>query len=129
MKLRKRKRIAAMAALLIGVSMCGAHAQSTPPDDVQMPPLLPEPAPPMSGTEFATPPMSDGFAALDRDKDGAVTRSEADRNEQVAMVFQRLDESRDGSLDLAEYAQLRKPPAKPKQERPQPSKEEPHRRR
>lgn len=121
MKPYQGKRIGAIAALLLSASLGGVHAQSTPSDEVmQTPPLLPEPAPPMSSTEFATPPMSDGFAALDRDKDGAVTRNEADRNEQVAMLFKRLDESRDGSLDLAEYAQLRNPGSKRRQERPQP---------
>jgi hypothetical protein len=99
----------ALAALILGVAFTAAHAQATPPDELQTPSLMPPPAPPMSSTEFSTPPLSDSFAALDRDKDGAVTQSEASRNQQVAMSFRRLDESRDGRLDLAEFAQLRTP--------------------
>ena len=38
-----------------------------------------------------------------------MTQLEAQRSQQVATSFQRLDESRDGRLDLAEYAQLRTP--------------------
>ena len=102
------KRHLALLALIAAVSGA-SHAQATPPDDLQTPALLPAPAPPMSAKEFSAPPMSDGFAELDRDKDGAVTHTEAERNRQVAMSFERLDQSRDGRLDLAEYAQLRSP--------------------
>lgn len=102
-------RTGAIAALCLAVAIGVAQAQSTPPEDLQTPPLLPPPAPPMNGTEFATPPLSDSFAELDRDKDGEVTLGEAERNQQVAMSFQRLDESGDGRLDLAEFAQLRTP--------------------
>jgi hypothetical protein len=108
MKFQLCKFRGVMAALSL-VAACGvAHAQATPPEAPSTAPL-PAPAPPMSGTEFSEPPISDSFAELDRDKDGAVTPSEAERNVQVAMLFQRLDESRDGRLDLAEYAQLRSP--------------------
>ena len=98
-----------MAAMALTVACGAVHAQATPPDEPSTAPLLPAPAPPMTGTEFSEPPISDSFSELDRDKDGAVTPSEAERNVQVAMLFQRLDESRDGRLDLAEYAQLRSP--------------------
>lgn len=99
----------AIAALMLVTGIGAAQAQSTPPDDMQSPSLLPPPAPPMSSAEFSTPPLSDSFNALDRDRDGAVTQLEAQRSQQVATSFQRLDESRDGRLDLAEYAQLRTP--------------------
>lgn len=99
----------AMFVVALAAASGAANAQATPPDEPRTPALLPAPAPPMSAKEFSTPPLSDSFSDLDRDKDGAVTRSEADRNAQVATDFQRLDESRDGRLDLAEYAQLRLP--------------------
>jgi len=110
MKLQFRQTAGAIAVLLLAAtSFPTVHAQATPPDDLQTPPLLPSPAPPMGGPDVATAPLSDSFDQLDRDRDGAVTPNEAQRNQQVAMSFQRLDESRDGRLDLAEYAQLRTP--------------------
>lgn len=99
----------AIAVLMLVTGIGAAQAQSTPPDDLQSPSLLPPPAAPMSSAEFSTPPLSDSFNALDRDKDGVVTKLEAQRSHQVSTSFQRLDESRDGRLDLAEYAQLRTP--------------------
>jgi hypothetical protein len=109
MTLNFHRPAGAVAALMLGMAAFAAHAQATPPDDMQTPSLMPPPAPPMSSTEFSTPPLSDSFDELDRDKDGAVTQGEASRNQQVAMSFKRLDESRDGTLDLAEFAQLRTP--------------------
>jgi hypothetical protein len=110
MKLRMCNPAGVLATFLLATAVGPAYAQATPPDAPSTAPLLSAPAAPMSAKEFAAPPMSDSFAELDRDKDGAVTRSEAERNVQVAMAFKRLDESRDGRLDLAEYAQLRAPP-------------------
>ena len=101
-------RLALRIAGLSAVGLClSVHAQAVPPES-SAPALVPAPAPAISSTpEPAT--MSESFASLDRDKDGALTLSEAERSERVAVAFQRLDESRDGRLDLAEFAQLRIP--------------------
>lgn len=94
-----------MLALATGLLSAAALAQSVPPP---MPaPMLPETLPAPSGEPAEPPPMSEIFAELDRDKDGSLTTDEASRNEEVAAAFERLDESRDGRLDLAEFAQLR----------------------
>ena len=97
------------ALLLMTLGAATAHAQATPPATPDAAPLLPAPAAPMEAKEFDTPPMTQSFEELDRDNDGAVTQNEALRSQEVAMAFGRLDESRDGRLDLAEFAQLRNP--------------------
>lgn len=97
------------ALLLMSLAAATAHAQATPPDPPEVAPLLPAPAAPMATEEFKTPPMTQSFEELDRDKDGALTQNEALRSQEVAMAFERLDDSGDGRLDLAEFAQLRNP--------------------
>lgn len=95
---------AAASAFLFSLA---AQAQAVPPES-SAEQLVPVPVPSIS-SEPAPSTMSDGFAALDRDNDGVITPNEAERSEPVAVAFQRLDESRDGRLDLAEFAQLRAP--------------------
>ena len=95
------------ATLLFG-SAGWANAQAVPPESSARE-MLPQPETSTAASGAAPlPTMSESFSDLDRDKDGALTPSEADRNENVAMAFKRLDESRDGTLDLAEFAQLRR---------------------
>lgn len=97
------------AVLLMTLGATTAHAQATPPDSPRTAPLLPAPATPMEAKEFGTPPMTDSFEDLDRDKDGVVTQNEALRSQEVAKAFERLDQNGDGRLDLAEFAQLHNP--------------------
>ena len=98
-------RTVAVAAALGLFPLATVHAQAVPPPETA-PLLLPDAPPAVSGPP-APAAMSEKFAALDRDKDGSLSESEAVRDERVAVAFHRLDESGDGRLDLAEFAQLR----------------------
>ena len=97
---------ALFALALLGAAGSGS-AQSVPPES-KATQLVPEVTPTVTSEATATP-MSDRFSNLDRDKDGSLTEREADRDDTVASAFRRLDESHDGTLDLAEFAQLRSP--------------------
>lgn len=83
--------LAAAAMLVVAVA---AHAQAVPPAD-SAPPAVSSP-PPM--------PMTERFEALDRDGDALISRDEAERDPALVVAFAELDESQDGSLDLAEFA-------------------------
>lgn len=50
--------------------------------------------------------MSDRFDTLDRDRDGTISKREASRDGSVAASFATLDASKDGKLDLGEFAQF-----------------------
>lgn len=51
-------------------------------------------------------PMSDSFSKLDRNADGMVSKTEARRDAKLAKAFDRVDESKDGNVDMAEFAQF-----------------------
>lgn len=106
MKQVSRMWLRGAAASALAMTLA-AHAQAVPPESTAQE-LVPTPAPSIT-SDPAPPTMSESFSLLDRDKDGAVTMSEAERSEAVTLAFQRLDQSRDGRLDLAEFAQLRAP--------------------
>ncbi len=95
-----------LAAALLGVVGPG-FGQAVPPESNAS--QLISGATPTVTSESAPMPMSDRFSNLDRDKDGALSESEAERDDTVASAFGRLDQSHDGRLDLAEFAQLRSP--------------------
>lgn len=50
--------------------------------------------------------MSESFDKLDRNKDGSITKREASGDPAVASAFATLDASKDGKLDLGEFAQF-----------------------
>lgn len=95
---------ALFAACLLGAAG-SSFAQAVPPES-KAAQLLPQAAPTVT-SEANDTPMSDRFSNLDRDKDGSLTEREAERDDRVASAFGRLDQSHDGTLDLAEFAQLR----------------------
>lgn len=49
------------------------------------------------------------FDALDKDKDGVITASEARADSTVASRFAAADKNQDGYLSRAEFNELRKP--------------------
>jgi len=49
------------------------------------------------------------FEALDKDKDGVITASEARADPSVASRFAAADKNQDGYLSRGEYNELRKP--------------------
>jgi len=107
MKVSKFASAISLATLAFASSSV-VNAQAVPPESSAEQML---PAPSASTAASGAAPMatmSESFSDLDRDKNGALTPNEADRNESVASAFRRLDESRDGTLDLAEFAQLRR---------------------
>ncbi len=107
MKVSKFASAISLATLVFTTSSI-VNAQAVPPES-SAEQMLPAPAAsPAAGGAAPMATMSESFSDLDRDKDGALTPSEAGRNENVASAFRRLDESRDGTLDLAEFAQLRR---------------------
>ncbi len=50
-----------------------------------------------------------GFEALDKDKDGVITASEARADPAIAARFAAADKNQDGYLSRAEFEALRKP--------------------
>lgn len=59
------------------------------------------------GLALATPALAQDaalvFAALDANKDGKVTKAEAQKNTAVAQMFDQADKNKDGSLSKAEF--------------------------
>ncbi|WP_162851037.1 hypothetical protein [Panacagrimonas perspica] len=108
-----RMKVSNVASAILGATLLlasggSAIAQAVPPESSAQDMLPPPQASTGASGAAPLPTMSESFADLDRDKDGALTPSEADRNQNVAMAFKRLDASHDGTLDLAEFAQLRR---------------------
>lgn len=108
-----RMKVSSIASAILGATLLFgsagfANAQAVPPESSAQDMLPPPETSTAASGAAPLPTMSESFSDLDRDKDGALTPSEADRNEIVAMAFKRLDESHDGTLDLAEFAQLRR---------------------
>jgi len=55
----------------------------------------------------------DGFATLDANGDGAISREEAAATQSVLAAFADLDTNADGNLDAAEYGATKNPPVAP----------------
>lgn len=86
--------LASLVLLLLASAAPSVHAQSVPPADAAPPATSPPPP----------EPMTDRFEALDRDGDALISREEAARDPALVVAFADLDDSRDGALDLAEFA-------------------------
>jgi Ca2+-binding EF-hand superfamily protein len=60
------------------------------------------------GLALATPALAQDaglvFTALDANKDGKVTKAEAQKNPMVAQMFDQADKNKDGSLSKDEFA-------------------------
>jgi hypothetical protein len=82
---------------------------------VQAPPPVKDPAGPPEVSPKATPPQSPAaptspgavvirfkLEMLDKDRDGYVSRAEAESVPELIKVFDKLDANRDGKLDQAE---------------------------
>ena len=61
---------------------------------------------PMGGTPGAQHDDAAAFQKLDKDGDGVISRSEAERSPALSAQFDKLDKNQDGVLDEAEFAQF-----------------------
>jgi hypothetical protein len=71
--------------MVVGCVLLGAHALAADPRD------------------------AGSFDALDKDKDGVITASEARADPSVAARFAAADKNQDGYLSRSEFNELRKP--------------------
>jgi Ca2+-binding EF-hand superfamily protein len=60
------------------------------------------PAAPTSSTAPATPMKGHGFAALDKNGDGVISRDEAAARPKLAKMFDKMDTNKDGTLSKDE---------------------------
>ncbi len=93
--------------LLIGAILLGAagavSAQTTAPSST-----------PSAGSSTVAPEASQPsgssstqqFAKLDKDQDGMISKKEASKDTKLSKGFSTADESKDGKLDPAEFAQF-----------------------
>ena len=92
------KLIFSILTVLSAVAAMDASAQATPPAS---PAISPGTSSAMSST-IATPMKGHGFAALDKNGDGVISRDEAAAKPMLAKMFDTLDTNKDGVLSKAE---------------------------
>ena len=100
-----------MKRILIAVSamtlaVAGAYAQTTPPGakrDAQSPSGSQPSGMPSSGSSSSRDTQP-SLQSLDKDKDGSVSKKEAEASATVSRDFSRLDKNGDGKLDAGELA-------------------------
>ena len=71
----------------------------------------PEAAAPEGGSAQGTPSAQNDFTTLDKDSDGSLTKTEAEKNKELAAQWDTLDANKDGKLDQAEFAKFETAPA------------------
>ena len=100
MTIRPHHLVAAGIALSL-CSLSAANAQGAPltRTDTGMSPDANSSVLPSAG-------LTENFDKLDRDRDGTISPNEAARDESVAAAFKKLDMSKDGMLDISEFAAL-----------------------
>jgi hypothetical protein len=90
LKIRAATTVAALATLVVAAAGPVA-AQTTP------------------GAESASP--SAGFAALDKNKDGYISKAEARKDKGLTKQWDSADSNKDGKLDPTEFAQFEATPS------------------
>lgn len=60
----------------------------------------------LAGDDKAKTEAPAAFKKLDADKDGYVTKAEAEKMQALMAVFDTADESKDGKLDVAEFSKV-----------------------
>lgn len=78
----------------------GSPGTLTPPSAAAQPGLAP--APSAGAAPAGTPDVSAIFTRADADRDGRLSRTEAERLPDLARNFDRVDSNRDGAVSLAE---------------------------
>jgi len=104
----------AIALAMLGLASAGVQAQMTqqsqqPQQSAPSPgPITPKvqaplvsPNPPASQSDASGKPA---MLALDKDRDGSISRVEAAADPALAKIFDQLDRNHDGKLDEAELA-------------------------
>ena len=104
---------AAIALAVLGIFTAGAQAQMNQPQQQTAPKTSPAPvtqpaqAPvvsPNPSTKAAEPNKPPTLQALDKNRDGAISKDEAAADPALIRNFDQLDRNRDGKLDGAEFA-------------------------
>jgi hypothetical protein len=90
-----RTRIVWLAALAFSSAAFGAWAQ-----DIQMPAAAAAPGPAAVADAAGRPDP------IDRNRDGKITRGEAQANAELARQFRALDTDNSGKLDSGEFARF-----------------------
>lgn len=107
MKIQSRT---AVVLSVLGFAAASAFAQA--PSQPKQPGMVTTPqmesappAPPPSGaTGGSASGMKNTFEALDRDRDGSISKAEASTAPALMNAFVTLDKNRDGKLDRAEFS-------------------------
>jgi hypothetical protein len=97
----------AVLALSAGIAEAGIIVQAPPPvkDPAVPPEVSPKATPPLSPSAPTSPGavvIRFKLEMLDKDRDGFVSRGEAEGVPELIKVFDKLDANRDGRLDQAE---------------------------
>ena len=97
-----------LVAIAAVTTFAGAVSAQTAP--IGQPSSTPS-SPSTSSPSSASSSMSDtgGFAKLDKDRDGSVSKKEAAANKDLTKQWDTLDTNKDGKLDPGEFAAFEAP--------------------
>jgi hypothetical protein len=100
-------RVLGVLAFFAGAAQAGIIVQAPPP--VKQPAVPPAMSPSTTPPQSPAAPTSPGAVVikykleiLDKDRDGFVSRAEAESMPELLKAFDKLDANRDGRLDQAE---------------------------
>lgn len=97
----------AAAVLFAGAAVAQSPAQPATPANPATPGSSPAtPATPATPSSNASGSAAGGFDAVDKDKDGSISKKEAASNKDLTKKWAALDANKDGKLDNGEFAQF-----------------------
>lgn len=97
----------AAAVLFAGAAVAQSPAQPATPATPANPGTSPAtPATPATPSANASGSASGSFDAVDKDKDGSISKKEAASNKDLTKKWATLDANKDGKLDNGEFAQF-----------------------
>lgn len=94
----------AAAVLFAGAAVAQSPAQPATPATPATPGT--SPATPATPSSNASGSAAVGFDAVDKDKDGSISKKEAASNKDLTKKWAALDANKDGKLDNGEFAQF-----------------------
>jgi hypothetical protein len=101
-----------LVAIATVTTFAGAVSAQTPPvgqpSQPSTSPSTSSPSSPSSDTSLSGSMSTDsgGFAKVDKDRDGNITKKEAASNKDLTKQWDTLDSNKDGKLDQGEFAQF-----------------------